>query len=354
MIVLVPSLQPDHRLPGLVRELRTKLPRASVLIVDDGSGPDYVGTFAAAASLGATVIGYPDNHGKGFALRRGFAWCLENAPGETVVCADSDGQHGPEDIARVAQESERFPEALVLGVRGFTGDVPLRSRFGNAASSLFVRFSSGVRVRDTQTGLRAYGYGQLTELVATEGDRFEWELNALMAAARNKREIRQVPIATVYLDGNSGSHFRPVADSIRVFRPLLAFAGSGLATWALEMALFLVLQSHVGLIVAVVVARTISCGVNFALNKFSVFRERSRDNAHRQALEYGALVVALMGLAAAGVQALAWLGFPVWLAKVLLDIGGSFISFSVQHRLIFVRGRKSAGWVSEEARRLSV
>lgn len=335
MIVLIPSLQPDHRLPELVDALSKRLPRAEVLIVDDGSGPGYAGTFATAASFGATVIGYRDNRGKGFALRHGFEWCLENAPGETVVCADSDGQHSPMDIARIAEESEEFPEAVVLGVRGFTGDVPLRSRFGNSASALFFRLASGVRVNDTQTGLRAYGYGQLAELMAVEGDRFEWELNALLAAARSGREIRQVPISTVYHDANSGSHFRPVVDSFRVFRPLLAFAGSGLIAWALEMVLFLVLQVHIGLIGAVAVARILSSGVNFALNKFSVFREPSRERARRQAIQYGALAATLLVGAAVGVEVLAWLGLHAVLAKLVTDIGGSFVSFTVQQRLIF-------------------
>lgn len=223
MIVLIPSLEPDHRLPELVRllrgELSGELPESSglrgsreprgkssgvrILIVDDGSGPAYEKTFAEAAAAGAVVIGYPTNRGKGFALRHGFEWCLANAPGETVVCADSDGQHTPADIARVAAESERHPQALVLGVRGFVGDVPLRSRFGNNMSALVFRLASGVRVDDTQTGLRAYGACQLPELLEVPGDRFEWEQNALIMAARRGREIVQVPIATVYLDENS-------------------------------------------------------------------------------------------------------------------------------------------------------
>ncbi|MFT0848424.1 bifunctional glycosyltransferase family 2/GtrA family protein [Actinomycetaceae bacterium L2_0104] len=355
MIVLIPSLEPDHRLPELVRALRDRLPRARVLIVDDGSGPAYAQIFGAAARLGAIIIGYPTNRGKGFALRHGFMWCLTNAPGESVVCADSDGQHTPADIAHVAEESEAFPEAVVLGVRGFTGDVPLRSRFGNSASALFFRMVSGRRVSDTQTGLRAYGHRQLAELLEVPGERFEWELSALLTAANAGREIRQVPISTVYLDHNSGSHFRPVADSLRVFRPLVAFAGSGVITWALEMVLFLLLlQSRIGLIAAVVVARLVSCGVNFAINKFSVFRDASHEGVRRQAIQYGALAVVLMALTAVGVRLLVGAGLPAWFAKITMDVGGSILSFVVQHRLIFARRAKSAGIVSEEARRLSV
>ncbi|MFT3944416.1 MAG: bifunctional glycosyltransferase family 2/GtrA family protein [Ancrocorticia sp.] len=390
MIVLIPSLEPDHRLPELVRllrgelggearesgelsgsrELRGEVNGVRILIVDDGSGPAYEGTFADAAAEGAVVIGYPTNRGKGFALRHGFEWCLANAPGETVVCADSDGQHTPADIARVAAESERNPEALVLGVRGFVGDVPLRSRFGNAMSALVFRLASGVRVDDTQTGLRAYGARQLPELLEVPGDRFEWEQNALLMAARSGREIVQVPIATVYLDENSSSHFRPLADSYRVFRSLLGgvragvmggagglsagvragglsvgvgsgvlkFAGSGLVAWALEMVLFLLLQVHIGVVWAVVLARLTSASMNFLMNKFAVFGERSRENTRRQAVGYVALAAVLLVTTAVGVRVLTSIGLAAWLAKLVMDVSGLAVSFRVQSRVIFTEG----------------
>ncbi len=379
MIVLIPSLEPDHRLPELVRLLRSEVREARLLIVDDGSGPAYEGTFAEAAAEGAVVIGYPTNRGKGFALRYGFEWCLANAPGVAVVCADSDGQHTPADIARVAAESERNPEALVLGVRGFVGDVPLRSRFGNAMSALVFRLASGVRVDDTQTGLRAYGARQLPELLEVPGDRFEWEQNALLMAARRGREIVQVPIATVYLDENSSSHFRPLADSYRVFRSLLGgvgagvmggagglsggsgsgaggpgagvrtgglsvgsgvlkFAGSGLVAWALEMVLFLLLQAHIGVVWAVVLARLTSASVNFLMNKFAVFGERSRENTRRQAVGYLALAAVLLVTTAVGVEVLTSIGLAAWLAKLVMDVSGLAVSFRVQSRVIFAEG----------------
>jgi hypothetical protein len=59
-----------------------------------------------------------------------------------VVCTDSDGQHRPEDIEAVAERVGAGP-AMVLGVRRFTGRVPARSRFGNAATGLFFHLATG-------------------------------------------------------------------------------------------------------------------------------------------------------------------------------------------------------------------
>ena len=111
MIVVIPALEPDRRLPDLVCDIRRELPDAQVLVVDDGSGPAYSPIFQEARDNGARVIGYSRNRGKGYALRTAFRWCLENAPGQEVVCADSDGQHRPADIAAVARQARSDPQA---------------------------------------------------------------------------------------------------------------------------------------------------------------------------------------------------------------------------------------------------
>lgn len=349
MIILIPSLEPTLALVELVDSLQYELPTAHILIVDDGSGPEYQAVFNVVDRGNVTVIGYGANRGKGYALRFGFQWCMENAPGEVVVCADSDGQHKPADIAKVADTAQTRPDAVVLGVRAFHGKVPVRSRFGNWASALFFRLATGVRVSDTQTGLRAYGAQQLPTLLKVPGDRFEWELNALLAAADSKQEIIQVPIDTVYEDGNSGSHFRPVTDSLRVFWPLISFAAVGLGCWLLETFIFVMLSSvlgmsgSVGLAFAVVLSRVASGSVNFLANKHKVFGDTSREGTRRQAVQYGILAVALLSITIVGVDVLAWIGLVPWLAKVIFDLCCFMLSFTVQRRWIFRRGTREDG-----------
>ncbi|MFZ1381668.1 MAG: glycosyltransferase [Scrofimicrobium sp.] len=123
-------MEPTPALAELVDSLQSELPDTHILIVDDGSGPAYQCVFNALEGRNVTVIGYEVNRGKGFALRTGFHWCMENAPDEVVVCADSDGQHRPADIAKVADMAHAWPDATMPGVRAFQGKVPLRIRFG--------------------------------------------------------------------------------------------------------------------------------------------------------------------------------------------------------------------------------
>ena len=336
MIVVIPAYEPDARLIALVDALRTTAPQAHLLVVDDGSGPASAPVFDAARQRGCVVLTHPVNRGKGAALRTGFGFVLEHAPGEDVVCADSDGQHTPADVLRVA-DRVAAGASLVLGVRGFTGTVPLRSRLGNSATRGLFRLATGRTVRDTQTGLRGYAASSLPWLLAVPGDRFEYEMTALLEAARQGMPIEEVPIATVYLAGNASSHFRPVVDSARVYAPLLPFLLSSLGAFGVDTAALLVVHALTGtLLLSVVTARLLSAGTNFAVNRRLVFGA-GRSPLVTAARRYAALAAVLLGanyglltvLTGAGMSLL-----PAKLATELVLLAGSWL---VQRHLVFRR-----------------
>lgn len=226
LVVLIPAYEPDARLVALIRSLRLASRPIEVVVVDDGSGPGFRSVFRDAAALGAEVIGHPDNRGKGAALRAGFAHVAIHHPGLAVVCADCDGQHTVADILAVADEIGRHDRAMVLGARRFVGDVPAKSRMGNDVTRAVFHAVTGLRLQDTQTGLRAYPPGLLQWLGTIGGDRFEYELDMLLAARRSGIPMVEVGIETIYLDGNESSHFRPIRDSVRVYLPFLRFSAS--------------------------------------------------------------------------------------------------------------------------------
>ncbi|MEU2703131.1 MULTISPECIES: glycosyltransferase family 2 protein [Micromonospora] len=223
MIVLVPVYRPGDRLPPLVGDLRDALPGADVLVVDDGSGPAAAGVLDAARARGATVLRRRVNRGKGVVLRTGFRYASTHHPGRDVICVDADGQHCVPDVCAVTDRM-RATGAPTLGVRGFDGEVPARSRFGNAATRVAFRLATGRDVRDTQTGLRAYPSALLGWLTTIPGDRFEYEMTVLLRLVRAGLPVEQVEIATRYHGDNSGSHFSALADSVRIYRPLAASA----------------------------------------------------------------------------------------------------------------------------------
>jgi glycosyltransferase involved in cell wall biosynthesis len=223
-VVLLPVYRPGPHLPELVAELSDP---GRVVVVDDGSGPEAQSRLAAVRAYGCAVVCHPVNRGKGAALKTGFRHAAQHHPGLDVVSADADGQHSVADIARVAERAGRG--RIVLGVRRFEG-MPPRSRFGNTVTQALFRAATGRNVSDTQTGLRAYPAELLDMLTAIGGDRFEYEMNVLLEAARGGRPIEEVAIPATYLNGNAASHFGGLADSARVYRPLLKYAATALLT----------------------------------------------------------------------------------------------------------------------------
>ena len=333
LVVLVPAYKPDERLAELVTRLRGARRDCAVLVVDDGSGPQYAPFFAAARARGAQVVSYPLNRGKGQALRTGLAHAAATWPNADVVCADADGQHTPSDIEAVAVRV-RETGHMTLGVRRFTGPVPLRSRIGNDVTALLFRGATGWRLGDTQTGLRGYPAGQLAWLQEVPGDRYEYELSALLRAHELGMVVEQVEITTVYEPGNTSSHFRPVQDSARIYAPLLRFMGASLASFGIDWLGVMVIFAMTGsLLAAVVGARLVSGTANFFMNR-RVFRAR-RGTVVRTAVRYTVLAVSLLAASYLALKALTAIGIPLGIAKVLGDGAIYVASYVAQRRLVF-------------------
>lgn len=345
-LVLIPAYQPDARLVALVRALTVP-----VLVVDDGSGPEYTSVFRQAATVGAVVVRHPFNRGKGAALRTGLSEAARRWPGTAVVTADADGQHTPTDIARVAQRLDSAGDAaIVLGSRAFTGTVPARSRFGNAVSRTLFGIATGAPVQDTQTGLRGYPAALLDWVRSLPGDRFEYEFTVLLRARRAGIELVDVPIQTVYLDGNASSHFRPLIDSVRVYAPLLRFAASALLAFVIDTVALMALYAATGwLLGSVVAARLLSASINFAVNRGAVFRAAREVPVRIAAVRYASLAALILAANFGVLTALVDVGVPTLAAKIVTDATLFVVSYAVQRAVVFApaaRGRTHQGMES--------
>jgi glycosyltransferase involved in cell wall biosynthesis len=223
--VLIPAWDPPDALAGVVRELLW-MGCNGIVVVDDGSHAERQRLFdQLSLSPDVTVLHHAArNEGKGASLKTGFRYLLaHHFDCIGVVTADADGQHTPVDIARVANvlaDSRRF----VLGARTLQQNAPLRSRLGNAITRWAFHLLTRRWVLDTQTGLRGFPVTLLPELVDLPGDRYEYEMTTLVHLCQSMGAPLEVPIATVYLDGNRSSHFDPLRDSARIYSALLRLA----------------------------------------------------------------------------------------------------------------------------------
>lgn len=346
MYVLIPAYQPDARLPRLILELHRADPSTKIVVVDDGSGQKFSDIFEASATAGAHVISYEHNRGKGYALREGFTWIRDVAGDsqECVVTADADGQHTLNDIFRVGRTCTDTGKS-VLGVREFVGHVPARSRIGNTATSALFWLATGWKLKDTQTGLRAFPVALLPALLEVQGDRYEYELRVLLHLAKFRHPVTQIPIETIYEAGNPTSHFRPLQDSARIWAPLLKFAASSGVATVIDYVLVLVLNALTGaLFFPVIAARLVSASVNFAMNR-RVF-EATGVPLRRSAFRYAALAVAVVTGSYTMLAVLTGIGMPLWIAKIIADTTMYLVSYSAQSRYVFAPAQEQSAKVT--------
>lgn len=332
--ILIPAYKPDDKLVALTNQLLTH-DDLKLVVVDDGSGEAFRSVFEALDKR-VTLISYPDNKGKGGALKTGIRYIMDHMPEcERLVTADADGQHRYADIRRVLDKSEEMPGALVLGSRAFDGDVPLRSRFGNAMTRQVFAIASGVKVRDTQTGLRGFDRDGMRLFVDVPGDRYEYEINMLLTAARAEMPIYEVTIETVYLNDNESSHFNPLKDSLRIYACILKFACSSLICFGIDYVMFQLLRTFIPVTwVSNLLARLVSASVNFTLNKKLVFK--GNEKTLPAVLKYAALAVFIYLIDTAILTLLyEKLGWSRYVVKIISGVLGYLISFPVQGRIVY-------------------
>ena len=340
--IVIPAFKPGCHLLGLVSAL-VNVPFAHVVIVNDGSGPAHDGQFAELSGLGGvTLLRHAVNLGKGAALKTAInyvAWALPGMIG--VVTADADGQHHLEDILTVADALTLQPEVLVLGVRAFDGQVPLRSRLGNQLTRGLTRAVIGWNLSDTQTGLRGIPRRLFPVLLRMSASGYEFELDMLIAARHHKYEVVQVPIRTIYLDGNQESHFDPLRDSMRIYFVLLRFGIVSALTAVVDNGLFIAAFNFSNdILVSQIIGRLGGIGVNYTLARKAVFLSGER---HQQLLPRYLALVLLSGAVSYSLIGFLHgvLGLKVIAAKLLAEAILFIANFCIQRDFVFRRRQSS-------------
>lgn len=336
--VLIPAYQPDGKLTDFV--LDCVCAGYSVFVVNDGS-TEGLSIFDEISELtGVIVLGYAENHGKGYALKFGMeAMARRGYTG--VITADADGQHRIFDLEHVEHAMRANPDTLILGSRN-TDEMPPRSKTGNRLTRTLFSLLYGIRLSDTQTGLRGIPLSEnnLPQLLALSGNRYEYEMQMLMESkALFSGGITEVPIATVYLENNKSSHFHPLRDGLRIYSVLLrtlpAFLLSSLLSFGIDYGLFNVFfyAAAIGTVGATVAARLISSGVNFTVNKYGVFKTDAKKSSY--SLKNYILLAAGILAVNSGLMILLVnvLGLPAFAMKIPVECALYAVSFAVQQRL---------------------
>lgn len=339
-IALIPAYEPDGKMLSLLEECKSS--GFFILIVDDGSGKEYEEIFDKAGKY-AKVLTYPENQGKGHAIKTGLNWIKEHCGQEeyTVVTLDADGQHKVEDALRVSEEARKHPDSLILGSRNFDGKVPLRSRMGNTITRLVYFLATKKQIYDTQTGLRGFDRRLIPELLSVSGERYEYEMNVLLEFPKREIELKEIGIETIYLENNASSHFDTLKDSWKIYSEIIKFTASSFTGFLTDYLMYGLLLMGLtktgtpyGVTLANVGARVVSAGVNYSLNRKFVFQ--SETDTKKSALEYFLLaVVILIGNTVVLNMLVQAVGMNRYFAKICTELLFFILSWVVQRKMIF-------------------
>lgn len=342
IVIIIPAYQPHEQ---IMKDFLSTLKKefTNIVIVDDGSGKKHASFFEKLEKEGYTVLRHYMNYGKGRAIKTAFNYCLNeysNLIG--VITADCDGQHSVKDIKKCAEKLKEEKETLVIGTRNFNEkQVPLRSRFGNKLTRTMFNLFVGIKITDTQSGLRAFGKKAIEKFLTVNGERFEYETNMLIKCKEEDIKISEVPIDTIYINNNELSHFNPIKDSIMIYKLFIKYIIVALSSFLIDIGLFTIFMQFLpdvklgiitSIVMATILARIVSSTYNFLVNKKIVFK-KAKEKVLRK---YYFLVIVQMFISAFLVSNLFnILGINSTILKIVVDIIIFIINFYIQREWVF-------------------
>ncbi len=344
--ILIPSLNPDEKLMQTLEGLKA-VGFKNFIIVDDGSNAAHQDNFPESdKENNFIVLRHSVNKGKGAAIKTAFKFILKYSTTlKGIITVDGDGQHDPEDVKKCAEALLEQKDKIILGCRDFSlPQVPPRSRFGNKTTSFIFKSLCGIKISDTQTGLRGFPIEHLPFLLHVKGERFEYETNMLLKFKQAGIGISEVTIKTLYEEENHKSHFKTVRDSIRVYSFILGFILSSTASAVIDLLVFYLVSKLCGgifggltTVVATAIARTVSSLTNFTINRKQVFTYEG--SAKKAIFRYYALAIPQMLVSAGAVSILAKLFSAnpeiATAIKFAVDMLLFFISYRIQQTWVF-------------------
>ena len=236
----------------------------------------------------------------------------------------------------------------MLGCRDFNQPgIPPRSVAGNKTTARLFRLCYGIKLSDTQTGLRAIPAKYLKRFCEISGERFEYETNMLLNMKRMGIGFIEQPITTVYDPEDYSSHYNAVKDSWRIFKVMFKFLLSSMGSTLIDLGVFYLVMKLFGAglgayreLVSTAVARACSSFANFSANNAVVFENRKH---YKRALaRYYCLCIPQMLVSAGLVTLINHLlanSVPILatLVKFAVDTCLFFISYGIQREWVFTQ-----------------
>ncbi len=210
--VIIPTYNNAGTIKAVINDVSVYT--GELIVVNDGStdGTEEI----LKSTKGIQLITYPENRGKGWALRQAFRYASEKGY-QNAITIDSDGQHFAKDLPAFIDKLKFSPDSVIMGARNMDQEsIPGKSSFGHKFSNFWFKVETGINCPDTQTGYRLYPLHLLKDLHFFTR-KYEFEIEVLVRAAWKGIPVESIPISVYYApEGKRISHFRPFKDFTRI------------------------------------------------------------------------------------------------------------------------------------------
>ena len=229
--VVIPAMNEEHAIGGVVSQLRQAASWHEVLVIDDGSTD---ATAARATDGGALVIRHPYNKGNGAAVKTG----IRNATGEFLLIIDADGQHAPADALRLISRLGEYD--LVVGARDGTTQATSARRGGNTLLNWLASYLTGRKIPDLTSGFRGARLSCLREFLHLLPNGFSTPTTTTLAFIKAGYNVAFEPIEARPRQGTSKIRFARdgakflliLLKIVTIFSPLKIFIPISAAAFA--------------------------------------------------------------------------------------------------------------------------
>lgn len=195
-VAVVAAYNEEKYIGDVLKKIKRRI--GSIIVVDDGSKDN---TSKIAEENGAIVLRHVINLGKGAAIRTGCDYALKEGAKE-IILIDADGQHDPEEIQNFLKALK--DKDIVFGYREFDSNMPFVFKFGNWVIRFTTKVLYGIKLKDTQSGYRAFKAETYKKVRWSVSD-YSMESEMIANLGKTKLTYTEIPIKTIYSDRYKGT-----------------------------------------------------------------------------------------------------------------------------------------------------
>jgi glycosyltransferase involved in cell wall biosynthesis len=182
--IIIPAYNEEKTISNIIKKSKKF---GNIVVVNDAS---HDKTETVAKKAGAIVLSHKINRGLGGSLRTGFEKAI-NLNCDFVITLDGDGQHSPDDIPKFIEKLNEGYD-FVLGSRNLS-KYPAVKKVGNFGLNFLTNALSGTKLKDTESGFRAFRTDALKKL-DLKSERYEIAAEIIYEAGRNKLRCANVSV----------------------------------------------------------------------------------------------------------------------------------------------------------------